>query len=117
MKKLLIAIVLMAFGTSANAVIVIGTPVCSGQLPSISCITDVTCNTANGKCPAVLTGFMNAICLPVDRAVNVLAADTEGNGGVDAFCTWTVTDLDESVEFTVDASNGLPVELQSLSIE
>jgi hypothetical protein len=120
MKKLLLASILMVFGASAQAVVVVGDTVCDGTYPSITCLTDVTCNaTATGKCVAVLDSFEGeTICLPIDGTVRVLGSDTEGETAPHS-CTWTVTDVGDSssLEVTVDGSDGLPVELQSLSVE
>ena len=61
---------------------------------------------------------LDAICVPLGEEGNVnnLIADREGATPV---CTWDVTDSDDMVttRVVIDASDGLPVEVQSFSVD
>jgi hypothetical protein len=123
MKKILLASILMAFGASAQAAVVADPINCSGSAPNISCIINLTCSTSDGNCATDLIDFESAICFPLgtDSSATRVTADNELNGAGPVSCSWTVTDPDDAgsgpVTVTIDNSNGLPVELQSLSVE
>jgi hypothetical protein len=113
----------MAIGAPAYAVVQVGVVNCSGDYPNITCIADLTCGTGDSTCDVQLDngGATQAICLPLnDPVATRLTADNESSGfPPPATCTWTVTDLSDSnsISVTIDHSDGLPVELQSLSVE
>ena len=117
MKRLVLASILLAtIGTFAHAAPVVGELVCSDAEAGRTCTQEVTCD--DGTCTVALIDFRDAICLPGDRVgdpVN-LTGDEEG---ADPFCEWTVTDNGDDAETTVtmDADDGLPVELLSFSVE
>jgi len=125
MKRLLLASILMAFGASAQAVVVVGNVICSGD----ACLASLDCDThagnPSGTCTTELLEATLAICLPISQnpaaGASRLAADKESKGEPgEASCTWRVTDplgTGSPVEVTIDNSDGLPVELQSLSVE
>jgi hypothetical protein len=122
MKKLLLAsILLMVFGASAQAVVVVDDPNCSGDAPNITCISNLTCGTPDGTCTAERLDFTDAICAPILNGPGAtrLTADNELNALGPVSCTWEVTDTSDNnvIQYTIDNSNGLPVELQSLSVE
>ena len=120
MKRLLLASFLMAFGASAHAGVTVGTVECSGTEVSRTCAASLTCA---GSCTTdVITAeLVDCIPLPLGTETNVirLVADREGSQP-DPQCVWDVTDVGgdgNTVRVVIGASDGLPVELQSLSIE
>jgi hypothetical protein len=123
MKRLLLASILMAFGASAQAVVVVGVIECTGSFPSITCGADVTCDTNDNTCISEVTNLDNAICLPLTAEERLkttrVIADNEGVGAPGSFCEWLITDSSDnsSTSVTIGPDEGLPVELQSLSVE
>jgi len=118
MKKLLLASILMAFGASAQAAVVVGPVICSGD----ACTATLTCGTSNSTCTTELLDVINAVCVPFLDGPGAarLNADNENAGQPgETSCTWRVTDTSDSdvIDVTIDNSDGLPVELQSLSVE
>ena len=120
MKKLLIAIILMMVGTSASAVVEEGDATCTGTFPDITCLKAVVCvNAPASKCDSTLVDSNLADCA-TSQGGKLIGALHTGGGATGAFCTWDVTDPTEAldpVSVTIDGSDGLPVELQSLSVE
>jgi hypothetical protein len=123
MKRLLLASILMAFGAPAYAVVQVGPVNCVGDYPDITCTAALTCGTAGSTCDVQLDsgGATQALCQPLnDSAANDIIATNASNGfPPPATCTWTVTDTsdNDSISYTIDHSDGLPVELQSLSVD
>jgi hypothetical protein len=125
MKKLLLASILMMVGTSANAIVTVETLDCSIDSetpPNTQCTAIVSCSAgpSSGRCTTELTDATLAICLPTGTRLVRVTLNALNTGTVEgASCTWTVTDSGDgdTLSFTIDGSNGLPVELQSLSIE
>ena len=122
MKRLLLASILMAFGASAQAVVVVGNVICSGD----ACLASLDCDThagnPSGTCTTELLDVINAVCVPFLDGPGAarLNADNENAGQPgETSCTWRVTDTSDSdvIDVTIDNSDGLPVELQSLSVE
>ncbi len=119
MKKLIFACVLMAIGASAQAVVTVDTADCIGQALSRTCTKAITCV---GTCNTThIPGeLVDAICLPLgtEAAVSQLFADREGSDP-SPNCSWDVTDTDDNsvTRVTINASDGLPVEVQSFSVE
>jgi hypothetical protein len=115
MKKLILASILMAFGASAQADVTVGNITCSGPDINRQCSATITCV---GQCnTTVASGTNNCIPLPAQPTedVELLVATRERS---DPVCIWQVIDTGGGVtEVTIDSSDGLPVELQSLSVE
>jgi len=117
MKRLLLASILMAIGASAHAVVSVGTITCSGLPVSTTCTAPISC-VGNCNTNSVLGEQTNCLPAPLGLRLDVtgLIADKEGPGPI---CVWDVTDTgdDDVTRVTIDSSDGLPVELQSLSVE
>jgi len=117
MNRLLLASILMAIGASAHAVVSVGTVGCSGGTVSTTCTALITC-VGNCSTITVLDETDNCAPIPLEPNPDVggLFADKEGP---DPICVWDITDTGDNVvtRVTIDTSDGLPVELQSLSIE
>jgi hypothetical protein len=117
MKKLLLASALMAFAASAQADVTVGNITCSGIPTARQCTAPISCV---GQCNTqVAPGTNNCTPVPLTPTddVDFLIANKEGIG--DPVCTWQVTDTGDNdvTNVSIDSSDGLPVELQSLSIE
>ena len=122
MKRLLLASILMVFGASAHAVVTVGATNCGGGSGGESCITNVSCS--NGNCDVSFDILASQGCngLPVNSIdsndVNLTSVRVTVPLDPDPICQWDVTDGDGTpVVVTVNSSDGLPVELQSLSVE
>jgi hypothetical protein len=121
MKKLLLASILMAFGAPAYAAVTVGTTNCSVPPGTITCNTNVTCSAGNCDVSLDFGETVRADCLPIGSVdsddVNLIsqpAVPIEDN----PICVWNVTDGDGgNTVVTVNSDDGLPVELQSLSVE
>jgi len=120
MKRLLLASILMVFGTFAQAGVTVGAINCVGQETSRTCTAPISCT---GRCSTdVITAeIVDCIPLPLGTKNNVtqLVTDREGTSP-DPQCVWDVTDVGgdgSTIRVVIDASDGLPVELQSLSVE
>jgi hypothetical protein len=117
MKKLLLTSALMAFAASAQAAVTVDPISCDGIGTGISCSAPISCI---GQCNTLSVSPNNA-CTPIParetEGVNLLVANREGIG--DPVCTWQVTDTGDNdvTNVSIDSSDGLPVELQSLSVE
>ena len=116
MKKLLLASALMAFAASAQADVTVGNITCSGIPSARQCTAPISCV---GQCnTTVAPGTNNCIPIPAQPTddVDSLIANKEGIG--DPVCIWNVIDTGGGFTVvTIDSSDGLPVELQSLSVE
>jgi hypothetical protein len=120
MKKLLLTSALMAFAASAQAAVTVDPISCDGIGTGISCSAPISCV---GQCNTqVAPGTLNCTPFPPNGAANpaedvdFLIANKEGIG--DPVCIWQVIDTDGGLTVvTIDSSDGLPVELQSLSVE
>ena len=118
MKKLLLASLLLAIGVSAHATPILSGRVCTGTAGSVTCTDVVTCT---GSCQVKLNTETNATCTPSGTTVDNLPMDLEGiQLGPAPICTWNVRDLGDRTELVVTMSaedGGLPVELQSVTVE
>jgi hypothetical protein len=120
MKKLLLTSALMAFAASAQADVTVGNITCSGLDINRQCTAPISCV---GQCNTqVAPGTLNCTPIPPNGAANpaenvdFLIANKDGIG--DPVCVWQVRDTDGGFTVvTIDSSDGLPVELQSLSVE
>jgi hypothetical protein len=116
MKKLLLTSALMAFAASAQADVTVGNITCNGIPSARQCTAPISCV---GQCNTqVAPGTNNCTPVPLTPTddVDFLIANKEGIG--DPVCIWTVRDTGGGItEVTIDSSDGLPVELQSLSVE
>jgi hypothetical protein len=116
MKKLLLTSALMAFAASAQADVTVGNITCSGIPTARQCTAPISCV---GQCNTeVAPGTNNCTPVPLLPAEDVefLIANKEGLG--DPICIWDVIDTGGGFSrVTIDSSDGLPVELQSLSVE
>jgi hypothetical protein len=119
MKKLLLASILMAFGASAHAVVAVGTIECIGQETSRTCTAPITCSTTCTT-DTIALEIVDCIPLPLGNSTGVsnLIADREGTTA-DPICVWDVLDEGDqtTTRVTISSADGLPVELQSLSVE
>ena len=119
MKKLLLASFLMMVGTAANAAPVASAAECTGTFPDITCVQLVVCaGMPAGKCDSSVLDSAFATCA-TSQGGKLIGALNTGAGASGAFCTWEVTDTTDNVtdQITIDGSVGLPVELQSMSVE
>ena len=108
----------MVVGTTANAVVTVGDAVCTGAAPAINCTKSLTCETGSGRCAVSAPTSNAATCVP-DRDRTSIITLIASQDDIDPSCAWTVTDTSDgsSIEVTIDGSDGLPVELQSMSVE
>lgn len=120
MRRLLLggALLLLVIGT-ANAAPILDEDgvVCVGADPNQVCKISVVC--LNSCIIGVADVEQNASCRNErENELDFLVAEHD-NMGADPVCTWTVRDSedDEEVTVTIDSSDGLPVELQSFSVE
>ena len=119
MKKLLLASFLMMVGTVANAAPVQSAVECTGTFPDITCLQLVVCaGMPAGKCNNAVIDSAFATCAE-SQGGKLIGALNTGAGESGAFCTWESTDTTDNVtvQITIDGSVGLPVELQSMSVE
>jgi hypothetical protein len=121
MKRLLLASILMAFGASAQAGVTVGTIDCIGQETSRTCTASLTC-TGSCTTDVILNEIVDCIPLPLGTDVDVtrIVADREGTTNPSPQCVWDVTDVGgdgSTTRVTISSADGLPVELQSLSVE
>lgn len=115
MKKLFVLIVLIACCSQAHAATV-GPAQCSLVNVDRVCTKEVTC--AGGPCDVTLDFGVNATCSPstTGNPVTLTASTVLGSGA--ASCEWTVADPGtEIIVVTIDGADGLPVELESFSVE
>jgi hypothetical protein len=116
MKKLLLTSALMLFAASGQADVTVGDITCSGIPSARQCTAPISCV---GQCNTTVAPGTNS-CTPVPFTptdnVDFLIANKEGFG--DPVCVWQVRDTDGGFTVvTIDSDDGLPVELQSLSVE
>jgi hypothetical protein len=131
MKRLLLASILMAFGTSAYALPTLQEVTCDGAGKERFCTASVICNN-RFPCTIRFIALASFKCVGTplnqdengDNASYFLVASREGNfdGSVEPHpvCAWDVTDEDGTARILIDDTStpdGLPVELQSLSVE
>jgi len=120
MKKILLASILMAIGApAAHATAVLGDVICEGSGANRSCNGQVTCD--NGTCAVDFIALDSRFCIGIplnesgQASYNLIASREQTDP--DPVCAWDVTDGDGTVRIVIDSSDGLPVELQSLSVE
>ena len=122
MKRLLLASILMVFGASAHAVVTVGATNCGGGSGGESCLTNVSCSNGNCDVSIDLDATHGCNGLPLNNSsetsYNLTSVRVTVPLEPDPVCQWDVFDDDGvPVVVTVDSSDGLPVELQSMSIE
>ncbi len=131
MKRLLVASILMAFGAPAYALPTLQEVTCDGAGKERFCTASVICNN-RFPCTIRFIALASFKCVgtPLNQDENdgnasyFLVASREGNldGSVDPHpvCAWDVTDEDGEARILIDDTStpdGLPVELQSMSVE
>jgi hypothetical protein len=126
MKRLVLASILMAFGASAYALPTLQEVTCDGVGVERFCTAAVVCNN-RFPCSIRFRAADSFRCVGTplnqdengDNASYFLVASREGTDP-HPVCAWDVTDEDGEARILIDDTStpdGLPVELQSLSVE
>jgi hypothetical protein len=128
MKRLLLASILMAFGAPAYAVPTLQEVTCVDETGGRRiCTAAVTCND-QFRCSIrfIALASRNCVGTPLNQDDNgsnasyLLIASRDGLEQPHPVCAWDVTDSDGEVRILIDDTStpdGLPVELQSMSVE
>lgn len=117
MKKLLLAGFMLTVGGYAQATVTTapGSPVCSGGVPN-TCQLNAVCT--NPPCQVNNTVQTGATCTASGAGPSPFALVATAVGPPTNTCTWFVQDGDAiPISVTIDNGNGLPVELESFSVE
>ena len=105
--------VIFGMNFASAAVSPSGPVACTGVSPNIICVQELTCT--NGDCAATLIDETNATCTYI---VDQLEAAQGEPGLGDPLCSWSVVDDDNTpVVFTIDNTDGLPVEVMKFGVE
>lgn len=120
-QKLLWASILVTVAGSAEATPTVLPVSCTGTPPNEVCDVLVTCTPPGGagSCTIVEITEFNANCFVANVSGEDALRAQHNDLGPNPVCEWTVTDPNdmEMVTVTIDSSDGLPVELQSFSVE
>jgi len=122
MRKLLFvgAVIMIAAGANADVIIDPSGVSCTGTGTNTECTLQVTCDVEPCAGLFVANSSQNATCTPTGIFGGVTVTFTANNDGLDPACAWIVVDeanANDPVPIVIDGSDGLPVEVQSFSIE